>query len=241
MQILDLHPWDVSLSHAREIQNNLKNKIHLDNSFKIKNIKRIAAADISFFPKGKYLFASMVICYFPTLSIIGAYHYKAQIGFPYVPGYLSFREAPVLLNLIKSVDEPFDLLLCDGQGIAHPRGLGLASHLGLFLDLPTIGCAKTLLVGKYKEPDLQKGCYSTLIYQNKTIGTVLRTRAGVKPVFISPGHKISIKKAHQVVLTCCPFYRIPEPLRLAHFEVKRLRLGKDKYLEENGYKQRKQY
>jgi deoxyribonuclease V len=227
MQILDLHPWDVSLSQAREIQNNLKDKIHLDNSFKIKNLKRIAAADISFFPKGNYLFASIVICYFPTLSKIGVHHYKARIGFPYIPGYLSFREAPVLLNLIESVDEPFDLLLCDGQGIAHPRGLGLASHLGLFLDLPTIGCAKTLLVGKYIEPDLEKGSDSTLVYQNKTIGTVLRTRAGIKPVFISPGHKISRKKANQVVLACCPLYRIPEPLRLAHLEVNKLRLGKN--------------
>jgi deoxyribonuclease V len=139
-----------------------------------------------------------------------------HVSFPYIPGLLSFREAPILLKAFKKLRHTPDIVIFDSQGIAHPRGLGLASHMGLLLDTPSIGCAKSRLVGTFKEPGTRAGARSPLKHEGKHIGTVLRTRDGVKPVFVSPGHKIDMRGAVRWVLKCCKGYRLPEPTRAAH-------------------------
>ncbi len=223
MRIQQLHSWDVSIEQARLLQQRLRNRIILEDQFDIKSIIKIAASDVSFTRYGKYLYAAVVILSFPKLEIQEIHRQKYPAIFPYVPGYLSFREVPAILSLFEKIKNAPDVVLCDGHGIAHPRGIGLASHLGLFLDIPTIGCAKSVLVGDYNEPGLKKGSLKPLIYQGKEIGVVLRTREGVKPIFVSPGHKISLEKSVEIVMTCCPLYRIPEPIRIAHRVVNDLR------------------
>jgi len=140
-----------------------------------------------------------------------------------VPGYLSFREAPAVIAAFEKVKSRPDVMILDGQGIAHPRGLGLASHVGLLLGLPTVGCAKSLLVGEHIPVPPEKGASAPLIYKEKEVGKVLRTRTNVKPVFVSPGHMMDIKHAAEFVLRCCPRYRLPEPTRQAHHLVNRIR------------------
>lgn len=223
MKIRELHAWNVGIQEAKEWQIQLRERLILRRAIEIPEIKTVAAADISFNRFGKILYGAVVILSFPALELLEVHLRRAEALFPYVPGYLSFREAPVILDIFKEITRPPDVLLCDGQGIAHPRGLGLASHLGLFLDLPTIGCAKSVLVGKYEEPAGEKGSRSPLIYQGVPVGTVLRTRANVKPVFVSVGHKTDLEQAARIVLRCAPRYRIPEPIRRAHQAVNDLR------------------
>ena len=139
-----------------------------------------------------------------------------QVAFPYVPGLLSFRESPVALNAIKKLSLLPDVLICDGQGIAHPRRFGLACHVGLLAAIPSIGCAKTWLTGRYSEPGRDKGDYSHLRDSGEVIGAVVRTRKDVRPLFVSVGYQISLQDSIELVLRCCGRYRLPEPLRLAH-------------------------
>jgi deoxyribonuclease V len=148
---------------------------------------------------------------------------RGRSSFPYIPGLLSFRELPVLLSAVKKIRTPPDVILCDGQGIAHPRGLGIASHLGVVLDRPTIGCAKSRLVGSFGAVGEEKGSYASLEYGNFRVGAVLRTRAGTRPVFISPGFKVTYEEAIVIILNCVTKYRIPEPIRSAHLLVNRVR------------------
>jgi len=148
---------------------------------------------------------------------------QLETTFPYIPGLLSFREAPVCLEVVKQLRHEPDLFVIDGQGVAHPRRFGLASHLGLFLDKPTIGCAKSRLIGTYEEPGPEKGAYSPLYDRDEVIGAVVRTRARVKPVFVSVGHKCTLEDAIRLTLACTGRYRIPEPTRLPHQAVSRLR------------------
>jgi len=223
MKIRDLHSWQVSTQEARSIQQKLKEQILLDDGIKIDRIRTVAAADVSFNRFGKVLFGGVVFMDFPELRLLGVCIRISEATFPYIPGYLSFREAPVILDILRDFETVPDVLLCDGQGIAHPRGLGLASHLGLFLDIPTIGCAKSVLVGEYTEPPLPKGSVSYLWYEGTKVGAAVRTRTGIKPIFVSCGHKISLESAVDVVLRCSPKYRIPEPLRRAHQEVNNMR------------------
>ena len=147
-----------------------------------------------------------------------------RVSFPYVPGLLSFREAPPLLKAFEKLSQSPDLAIFDGQGIAHPRGIGLASHLGLFLDVPTIGCAKSRLVGEHEPVGMEKGEMSDLIYKGESVGRVLRSKRDVKPLFVSPGHRISQDRAAEIVLSCCRGYRFPEPIRRAHLKVNELRV-----------------
>ena len=139
-----------------------------------------------------------------------------NLYFPYIPGLLSFREAPLILAACEQLDLIPDLVLVDGQGIAHPRRFGLASHLGLFLNIPTIGCAKSLLCGAHEIPDSEPGNYAEIIDKSEIIGAALRTKPGVKPVYVSIGHKIDLETAIRWVMNCCRGYRLPEPARLAH-------------------------
>ncbi len=143
--------------------------------------------------------------------------------FPYIPGYLSFREGPVMIDAINALSIKPDLILFDGQGIAHPRSLGIASHIGVILDIPSIGCAKSSLVGSYKEPGPKKGDHTPIVYRGRRVGYVLRTRDRVKPVFVSPGHRIDFKDSLRIVLNCTRGYRIPEPLRCADQLSKRIK------------------
>lgn len=160
---------------------------------------------------------------FPRLEILEKKFFVSQVVFPYIPGLLSFREAPLLLGALAKIKREPDIILFDGQGIAHPRRMGIATHLGLFLEKPTIGCAKSLLVGKYLHPGGRKGSYSLLEDKGEVIGAAVRTRKEKKPVFVSPGDGIDLMTSIEIVLRCTGRYRLPEPLRQAHLLVKEIR------------------
>jgi deoxyribonuclease V len=164
-----------------------------------------------------------VVFSFPELLKIEEKWIQDKVRFPYIPGLLSFREIPVLLEALKRLKTDPELIICDGQGIAHPRGLGLASHLGLFVDRATIGCAKSRLVGEFSGVKEEKGSYAPLWYKEQMVGAVVRTRRGVKPLFISPGNRITLDESVKIVLACCGKYRVPEPTRQAHLLVSGLR------------------
>lgn len=179
-----------------------------------KRITTIAGADVSI--NKEYLFASIGIFSFPELELVDGGYAKSRESIPYIPGFLSYREFPVLVRAFKMISIKPDLVLVDGQGIAHPRGLGLASHLGVVLGYPTIGCAKSHLYGKYTMPGRTRGSYRVMRADGCQIGLVLRTRDDVKPLFVSPGHLVDLDDCLRIVLSVTPRYRIPEPIRYAH-------------------------
>ncbi|CCQ91398.1 Endonuclease V [Nitrospina gracilis 3/211] len=223
MKIHSLHRWDVTPKEAISIQKDLARHINTSVGLKI-SPKLIAGADISLSQSRGPAYAGVVVLDANTLEVVAEYTQRGEIDFPYVPGLLSFREAPLLLKAFEQIDPPPDLIMLDGQGIAHPRGLGLASHLGLFLDCPTVGCAKSRLIGDHREPGTKKGSHAPLKGKNgETLGSALRTREGCKPIFVSAGHKIDLASALEWVLRVSPRYRIPEPTRLAHNLVNRVR------------------
>ena len=160
--------------------------------------------------------AAVVVLNLADLQIIDGVVAESRITFPYVPGLLSFREIPPLLLAFAHLQTEPDIVIVDGQGLAHPRRFGLASHLGLILDVPTIGCAKSRLCGEYTQPDEQKGAYTHIVDNNEIIGVALRTRTNVSVVYVSIGHKISLRSARKLTLACCPTYRLPETTRYAH-------------------------
>lgn len=217
MKIRHLHAWDVSSQEAIQIQKELRSRLDLTKL--PSTIRHVAGADVSFSRKLGRIWAGVVVFSFPELSRIEEKWIQDRVSFPYIPGLLSFRELPVLLKALKRLNTDPELILCDGQGIAHPRGLGLASHLGLLVDRATIGCAKSRLVGAFSEVGQQKGSYAPLWYKEQVVGAVLRTRRGVKPLFISPGNRITLDESVKIVLECCIKYRMPEPTRQAHFLV----------------------
>jgi deoxyribonuclease V len=165
----------------------------------------------------------VIIFKFPNLKIIERQSFVASINFPYIPGLLTFREGPSILSAFKKIKNEPDIILFDGQGIAHPRRMGIATHLGLFLNRPTIGCAKSRLSGKYTSVGEQKGDYTPLKEGEEVLGVVLRTRKGVKPIFLSPGHKIDLPNSIEIVLKCIVKYRLPLPVREAHIFVNQIR------------------
>jgi deoxyribonuclease V len=221
MQIRHLHFWDVSAQEAIQLQKELRSRLDLT---KLSSpIRRVAGADVSFSRKSGRIWAGVVVLSFPELSRIEEKWVQDKVSFPYIPGLLSFRELPVLLKVIKRLKTDPELIICDGQGIAHPRGLGLASHLGLLVDMATIGCAKSRLVGEFSEVEEQKGSSAPLWYKEQVVGAVVRTRRGVKPLFISPGNRITLDESVKIVLACCGKYRMPEPTRQAHLLVSGLR------------------
>jgi deoxyribonuclease V len=209
------HPWDLSTQQARKLQESLAAKVILQDKLPDR-IRYVAGTDVGFENNGKITRAAVVILDFTTLTLIDSARVKVKTTFPYIPGYLSFRELPAILKAFEQIRTSPELILCDGQGVAHPRRLGIASHLGVLLDLPTVGVAKSRLVGRYTEPGLRKG-NKTLLYDGKDkIGYVLRTRDNVKPLFVSPGHKVSLTTAAKLVLKCVTKYRLPETTRCAH-------------------------
>jgi len=214
MEILNLHEWSVTTTRAREIQLELAPRVSQEGT--VIAPRFIAGMDISVDRWAKTGTAAAVVLGYPGLEIVEVAVVTGRLDFPYVPGLLTFREAPLVLAACEKLKVTPDLFIADGQGFAHPRRIGLASHLGLCLDAPTIGCAKSRLCGEYDEPALGQGSFSELKDGGEVIGAALRTRSGVKPVFVSVGHKISLWEAVRWTLACCRGYRIPEPTRLAH-------------------------
>lgn len=230
MQVRNLHGWNLSYSQARECQNALASKLRFIPLKK--QPKLIAGLDCAFTKDGKKIIAAVVVLKIPDFTPVETAYALRKLNFPYIPGLLSFREAPACIAAVKKLKTTPDIFIIDGQGIAHPRRLGLAAHLGLFFDKPTIGCAKSRLTGFFEEPPPQKGAYSLLKdkkgveqdTQCETIGAVVRTRTNVKPLFVSVGNRCLLKDAIKITLRCATKYRLPEPTRLAHQLVGKLRL-----------------
>ena len=207
-----MHNWDVSIEEAIAIQERLSPLVQRANGIALDQIRTVAGIDASYHDIGR---AAIVVFSFPTLEIIEQATAKRESVFPYTPGLLSFREGPVVLEAMETLKTQPDVLIFDGQGYAHPRRFGLACHLGLALDRPSIGCAKTRFIGTYQEPGPNKGDRSPLIDQDEVIGAVVRTRAGTNPLYVSVGHKIDLDTAVEVVLRCVRDYRLPETTRAA--------------------------
>lgn len=214
MKAQNLHGWKVSVAEAKEIQRTLA--VRVVSRGELDAPRLIAGADISGEDMEGMVRAAVVVLRYPELALVEKSVVSMRPGFPYVPGLLSFREVPLLLAACEGLSVVPDLLIADAQGIAHPRRLGMASHLGLFLDVPTIGCAKSILCGKHNELGDDPGDREPLVDDGEVIGAALRTKKGVRPVYVSIGHKLDLDSAVRWVLACCRGYRLPEPTRLAH-------------------------
>jgi deoxyribonuclease V len=221
MKIKKLHNWNITAKRAVELQKGLARQVR-QRRFN-KKLKTIAGIDCAFTADKKNIIACIVVLSAETFENIEIVHATQPVTFPYIPGLLSFREAPACLAAAEKLRTVPDCVIVDGQGTAHPRRLGLACHLGLFLDIPTIGCAKSRLIGDFTSPGLVKGSVSSLMDKNEVIGSVVRTRSNVKPVFVSVGNKCRLCDAIRIMLDCCRKYRLPEPTRLAHQIVTRLK------------------
>jgi deoxyribonuclease V len=224
MQFADLHTWDLPPKQAVAMQTKLADRIVLRDMLP-KEICLVAGVDVSYQRRAERFHAAVVLMELETASIIETATASAECDFPYIPGLLSFRELPVLLQAFRKLQTVPEVVLVDGQGIAHPRRFGLASHLGLWLDLPTIGCAKSRLCGEAAEPARERGSWTSLSCDGEAVGAVVRTRQGVRPMYISPGHLVSIDRAVEIVLRCGGGYRLPEPTRQAHLASNRLRVA----------------
>ncbi len=209
-----LHSWNVSVEEAIQIQEVLKERTILKRTFS--KVKTIGGGDVAYSKKGNLLFGAIVVLSFPDMEILDVATADGKIPFPYIPGLLSFREGPILIKTFQKLRIRPDIMIYDGQGIAHARGMGLASHMGLWFDLPSIGCAKTPLLDEFISPGALKGSFEWIRKEGKKVGAVLRTKENVKPLFISPGHHIDLSTSIQLILESCKGYRFPEPLRKAH-------------------------
>jgi len=222
MHYREWHPWQVTPAEARAIQRRLQRQVQVGRY--VQDIRYIAGADVAAGRGTTTVYAGAVVLEYATLRVVERQGVCSHTDFPYIPGLLSFREAPALLQVLTKLKCTPEVIVLDGQGIAHPRGLGIASHIGVLLDIPTIGCAKSRLIGHYEEPPPLPGAFTPLYGpQGKILGAVLRTKAHVKPVFVSVGHKMELQQAVEILLHCCRGYRIPEPTRLADQYVGMLR------------------
>jgi len=225
MRVSGLHGFDLSPSEARRLQEELASRVVAGPSLDLSGVRYVAGADVS--TQGDMAYATVVVLDFPGLSPVEVQGYEAPLEFPYVPGLLSFRELPSVVGALEKVETGVDALILDAQGLAHPRRMGLASHLGIFLDVPTVGCAKSLLVGSFEEPGRDKGSATDLVHRGEVVGKVVRTRDGVSPVFVSVGNGIDLASSVGLVLACCTRYRLPETTRQAHNAANRLRRGEE--------------
>lgn len=221
MKIHALHSWDLTPTQAVALQRELAQKIDVRSP--LSHCELVAGADVSYNRYSDEFYAGIVVIRVADGVIVEKQGAMQRSPFPYVPGLLSFREAPALLTALAKVEAEADVVMLDGQGIAHPRRLGLASHIGLWLERPCVGCAKSRLTGKYEEPGPQAGALSSLMDGKEVIGSVVRTKPKTKPVYVSPGHRIDLPSAVRVVLRTCRGYRLPEPTRQAHLYVNDLR------------------
>jgi deoxyribonuclease V len=209
-----LHSWKVNVEQAIQIQQNLRNRIILQKTFS--EVKTIGGGDVAYSEDRNFLFAAIVVLSFPKMETIDSATAQGEIHFPYIPGLFSFREGPILIKAFQKLKIKPDVMIFEGQGIAHPRGNGLASHMGLWLDLPSIGCTKTPLLNDFACPGPSKGSFELIRKEGREVGAVLRTKENVKPLFVSLGHRIDLQTSIQLILATCQGYRTPEPLRKAH-------------------------
>lgn len=214
MEVIKLHEWEVSSTRAKEIQLSLAKRVVTENG--VIDPRLVAGIDISSPDAHGVARGAVVVLSYPELSIVEIEIAQGKITMPYIPGLLSFRESPLILDACEKLSNIPNLVLIDGQGIAHPRRLGLASHVGLFLGLPTIGCAKSILCGQHPPLAEEVGSHAELLDNGEIIGAALRTKSRVRPIYVSVGHKIDLASALQWVINCCRGYRLPEPTRLAH-------------------------
>jgi deoxyribonuclease V len=220
-----LHDWNVTPEEAIAIQRDLQHRVVTENRLGV--VRAVAGVDVGF-PGRHIARAAIVVLQFPELRPVDFAVAEVPATFPYIPGLLAFREVPVVLAAVKKLQIVPDLVIFDAHGLAHPRRMGLASHAGLLLDWPSIGCAKSRLVGNYVEPGPERGSCSSLMDGGEQIGIVLRTRNEVRPVYVSIGHKVDLDTAVRYVLDCAPKYRLPETTRYAH----RVAGGEKPYLDD---------
>ena len=217
MQLHHQHRWDVTPKEAIAIQQQLRGEVKLAGPYDRDHPpETVAGVDVGFEAANTITRAAVVVLDFPSLEPIEHAVYREPTRFPYVPGLLSFREIPAVLGAMEKLKNLPDLLLCDGQGIAHPRRMGIASHLGLLTGIPSIGVGKSRLIGSYEEPGEEKGSWSSLLEKGEVIGAVVRTRSNTKPLYISPGYGIDLESAIYFVLACTKRYKLPETTREAH-------------------------
>ncbi len=214
MQVAELHPWRVSTQEALEIQRGLRKRLCLEPLRR--EVRLVAAADVAYSRPTHRMYAAVVAVRIPDFEVVETSSAVQLARFPYIPGLFSFREVPPLVRAFQRLKSRPDAVFFDGQGLAHPRRLGLACHAGLLLGTPTLGCAKSRLVGEHGPVPARRGGRADLVHEGDVVGAVLRTRAGVSPVFVSPGHLMDVDSAVDLVLRAGGRFRIPEPLRLAH-------------------------
>jgi len=229
------HSWNISPAEAIRLQSKLASQVRVEAL--AAGVETIAGTDCAFLSAGGHtwrrgvasggvqprILTVAVLCDARSMEVIASAHDVRPCRFPYVPGLLSFREAPSVIAAVAALPRRPDLLMCDGQGVAHPRGLGLASHVGLWLDLPTIGVAKSRLCGEHRPPGARRRCRAQLRYNGRGVGAVVRTRDGVKPLYVSVGHRVTLDDAVRWTLRCGRGVRLPEPTRLAHRHVSRMK------------------
>ncbi len=217
------HDWDMTPEEAIELQQSLRSLVRIEPL--LQEVETIGGADVSFNKYSETIYSGIVVLSLPDLRIIESAGVRSQARFPYIPGLLSFREAPSVLEAWDKLKTKPGVLVLDGQGIAHPRRFGIACHVGVLLDLPTIGCAKSILVGTHAPLASEAGSHVPLIYRDEHVGEVLRTKSGVAPIYVSVGHLVDLPSAVELVWRSTRKYRQPEPTRQAHLLVNRLRQG----------------
>ncbi len=214
MRVFHRHDWQVTPPEAIALQQKMVGDLIDDRPIDLNVVRLVAGVDVSV--KQSVSQAAVVVVRFPELDVVETVRWQMPTPFPYIPGLLSFREGPVLEVAFGLLEHEPDVLIFDGMGRMHPRRIGIASHMGLWLQKPTIGCGKTLLVGRYVEPPPERGATVDLIDRGERVGVILRTRANVKPVFISVGHLADLESSVELVMRCTGRYRLPEPIRAAH-------------------------
>ncbi|HIE51932.1 MAG TPA: deoxyribonuclease V [Armatimonadetes bacterium] len=235
MEYRTLHPWEVSPQEAVAIQQRLRSQVRVE-PLDARTVELVAGADLAFDRNSDTAYAGIVVLRLPSMEVVAQVGVQAETTFPYVPGLLSFRETPPLLKAWEQLKVKPEALICDGHGQAHPRRFGIACHLGLVFDVPTIGCAKSILVGHHGPLAREAGSYTALRDGGEVIGAALRTREGVSPVYVSIGHRVDLKGALELVMRCIRRTRVPETTRQAHLLVNALRQGEEVSLR-NGREQ----
>jgi deoxyribonuclease V len=224
MKAKTLHPWQVTTHEAIAIQKRLRAQVITENT--LGEVRYIAGADIATSKDTPRAYAGVVVLSYPGLEVVEERGLADEVTFPYIPGLLAFREGPPLIKVFEQLTIEPDVIVFDGQGLAHPRGMGIATHMGLVFDKPSIGCAKSLLYGRYRDPDHEKGAWAELRDpQGHIIGAVLRSKPKTTPIFVSIGHRLDLPAAVRILIECARGVRIPEPTRLAHNFVTQLSRG----------------
>lgn len=217
----NVHIWNVNSKEAVLIQKLLAKDIIKTGEYT--DIKYVAGCDVSFMRGSKLGYAVITVLTYPDLELAEVSNFVGEPSMPYIPGLLSFREAPLLIEAFKKLQTKPDIVVYDGQGYAHPRRIGLATHMGIIMDLPSIGCAKSVLIGDYEPKEAEKGNYSPLTHNKELIAYALYTKKNCKPLFISIGHKVTLDFAKDFILSCVKSYKMPEPTRQAHIHSNKLR------------------